>query len=94
MADENTPQIDYLIGILVRENSKEKYIPFTAKDTDHEKEMLLEFLEFVKKQSDYVIYHYHHYDKSQSKHKTIIHIITFSYFRFFWNIQIYNFPIR
>ena len=64
MADENTPQIDYLIGILVRENSKEKYIPFTAKDTDHEKEMLLEFLEFVKKQSDYVIYHYHHYEKT------------------------------
>ena len=31
MADENTPQIDYLIGILVRENSEEKYIPFTAK---------------------------------------------------------------
>ena len=64
MADENTPQIDYLIGILVRENSDEKYIPFTAKDTDHEKEMLLEFLEFVKKQTDYVIYHYHHYEKT------------------------------
>ena len=64
MADENTPQIDYLIGILVRENSEEKYIPFTAKDTDHEKEMLLEFLEFVKKQKDYVIYHYHHYEKT------------------------------
>ncbi len=64
MADENTPQIDYLIGILVRENSEEKYIPFTAKDTDHEKEMLLEFLEFIKKQKDYVIYHYHHYEKT------------------------------
>ncbi len=64
MADENTPQIDYLIGILVRENSKEEYIPFTAKDTDHEKEMLLKFLEFVKKQKDYVIYHYHHYEKT------------------------------
>jgi predicted RecB family nuclease len=64
MADENTPQIDYLIGILVRENSTEKYIPFTAKDTDHEKEMLLEFLEFIKNQNDYVIYHYHHYEKT------------------------------
>lgn len=64
MADENTPQIDYLIGILVRENSEEKYIPFTAKDTDHEKEMLLEFLEYIKKQKDYVIYHYHHYEKT------------------------------
>ena len=63
MADENTPQIDYLIGILVRENSEEKYIAFTAKDTDHEEEMLLEFLEYVKNQKDYVIYHYHHYEK-------------------------------
>ncbi len=64
MADEETPQIDYLIGILVRTGSEEKYVPFTAKDTDHEKEMLLEFLEFVKKQKDYVIYHYHHYEKT------------------------------
>ena len=64
MADENTPQIDYLIGILVREDSNEKYIAFTAKDTDHEKEMLLEFLEYVENQNDYVIYHYHHYEKT------------------------------
>jgi uncharacterized protein len=26
--------------------------------------MLLEFLEFIKKQNDYVIYHYHHYEKT------------------------------
>ena len=64
MADENTPQIDYLIGILVRENSEEKYIAFTAKDTKHEKEMLLEFLDYIKKQKNYVIYHYHHYEKT------------------------------
>ena len=63
-ADENNQQIDYLIGILVREDSAEEYIPFTAKDTDHEKEMLLEFLEFIKKQNNYVIYHYHHYEKT------------------------------
>jgi len=63
-ADEEITLIDYLIGILVRTNSKEKYIPFTAKDTDHEEEMLLEFLDYMKKQSDYVIYHYHHYEKT------------------------------
>ncbi len=64
MADEEIILIDYLIGILVRTGSEEKYISFTAKDTSHEKEMLLEFLEFMKKQKDYVIYHYHHYEKT------------------------------
>ena len=64
MAVDETPQIDYLIGILVRENSEEKYMSFTAKDTNHEKEMLLEFIEFLKKQNDYVIYHYHSYEKT------------------------------
>ena len=64
MADDETILIDYLIGILVRTGTEEKYISFTAKDTSHEKEMLLEFLEFMKKQKDYVIYHYHHYEKT------------------------------
>ena len=64
MADDETILIDYLIGILVRTGTDEKYISFTAKDTSHEKEMLLEFLEFMKKQKDYVIYHYHHYEKT------------------------------
>ena len=64
MADEEILQIDYLIGILVRIDSKEKYVSFTAKDTNHEEEMLLEFLDFIKKQKDYVIYHYHHYEKT------------------------------
>ena len=64
MAEEGIPQIDYLIGILVRENSEEKYISFTAKNTHLEKEMLLEFLDFLSDQEDYVIYHYHHYEKT------------------------------
>ena len=64
MAEDGIPQIDYLIGILVRENSEEKYISFTAKNTNLEKEMLLEFLDFLKSQEDYVIYHYHHYEKT------------------------------
>ena len=65
-AADGIPQIDYLIGILVRADSKENYIPFTAKEAreDAEKEMLLEFLEFIKKQNDYVIYHYASYEKT------------------------------
>jgi len=65
-AADGIPQIDYLIGILVRVDSKENYISFTAKEAkeDAEKEMLLEFLEFIKKQNDYVIYHYAPYEKT------------------------------
>jgi predicted RecB family nuclease len=63
MGDE-VVQVDYLIGALVRIGSEEKYHAFVAKDLDHEKEMLLEFLDFMKKQKDYVIYHYHHYEKT------------------------------
>ena len=68
-AADGIPQIDYLIGILVRVDSKENYIPFIAKDAneDAEKKMLLEFLKFIKKQSDYVIYHYASYEKTHLK---------------------------
>ncbi len=62
-AGDELVQMDYLIGVLIRVDSKEKYLPFVSQDLDHEKEMLVEFLEFVKKQQDYVIYHYHHYER-------------------------------
>lgn len=61
---EEIIQVDYLIGVLVRADSKERYVPFVANSLKHEEEMLLEFLEFVKKQKDYVIYHYHNYEKT------------------------------
>lgn len=64
MMGEEVIQADYLIGILVRADSKEKYIPFIANDLAHEQDMLLEFLDFMKKQKNYVIYHYHHYEKT------------------------------
>jgi uncharacterized protein len=74
MAGDEIIQVNYLIGALVRIDSKATYIPFVAKDLDHEKEMLLEFIDFVKGQTDYVIYHYHHYEKTHlnkmmAKHK-------------------------
>ncbi len=64
MVGEEVIQVDYLIGILVRIDSKEKYIPYIAKDLNHEQAMLLEFLDFMKKQKDYVIYHYYYYEKT------------------------------
>jgi len=74
-AADGIPQIDYLIGILVRVDSKENYISFTAKEAkeDAEKEMLLEFLEFIKKQTDYVSYHYAPYEKTHlTTKKTVL----------------------
>jgi len=64
MTDEEIIQVDYLIGILVRAGSKEEYIPFIANNFAQEKKMLFEFLDFMKKQKDYVIYHYYHYEKT------------------------------
>lgn len=57
-------QTDYLIGILVRHDGTEEYISFVAHDHKQEKKMLDSFLEFMKKQSDYVIYHWHHYERT------------------------------
>lgn len=57
-------QTDYLIGVLVRSGDDEKYISFVAEDHNKEEEMLNEFLDFIKKQKDYVIYHWHHYEKT------------------------------
>ena len=57
-------QTDYLIGVLVRKGGNEEYIPFVAHSHNKEKEMLNEFLDFMKKQNDYVIYHWHHYEKT------------------------------
>lgn len=64
MMDDEVIQVDYLIGALVRVGSKEEYLAFVAQDLEHEKDMLYEFLDFIKKQEDYVIYHYHHYEKT------------------------------
>ncbi len=64
MIGEEIIQVDYLIGVLVRVDSKEKYVSFVADSLKHEEDMLSEFLKFMKKQKDYVIYHYHHYEKT------------------------------
>ena len=63
-SEQEKPQTDYLIGVLVRSNGKERYIGFVAHDADSEEKMLLEFLDFVKNQKDYAIYHWHHYERT------------------------------
>lgn len=62
--EEELISIDYLIGVLVRENAKEKYLPFIAKDLDGEEQMFRDFMKWLADQDDYVIYHWHHYEKT------------------------------
>lgn len=61
---QDDPQTDYLIGVLVRKDGGEEYVPFVAEDAADEKDMLLRFLEFMKGQDDYAIYHWHHYERT------------------------------
>ena len=54
---------DYLIGILVRKDGKEKYHSFIA-EGKREDLMLRSFLDFMEKQKDYAIYHWHNYERT------------------------------
>ena len=57
-------QTNYLIGVLVRKDDNEEYISFVAHGHDKEEEMLNKFLDFIKKQTDYIIYHWYHYERT------------------------------
>ena len=59
--------MDYLIGVTTRHEGKTEYISFLAKDLNSEKEMFIEFLDWLKTQEDYIIYHWHHYEKTHLK---------------------------
>ncbi|MGA3111747.1 MAG: TM0106 family RecB-like putative nuclease [Candidatus Bathyarchaeia archaeon] len=62
--DEGLIAMDYLIGLLARSKGKEEYVPFVAHKVNQEKEMFSEFLKFVAEQEDYVIYHWHNYERT------------------------------
>lgn len=62
--DSTDEQTDYLIGVLVRHEDTEEYVSFVAHDNTQERRMLDDFLKFVEKQSDYAIYHWHHYERT------------------------------
>ena len=61
--DEGLVAMDYLIGLVVRSKGKEKYVPFVAHKLNQEKKMFSEFLKWVVGQEDYVIYHWHNYER-------------------------------
>jgi len=56
-----------LIGILVREDGKEKYIPFVAHKVKDEGKMFKAFLKEIDKHDDFVVYHWHNYEKMHIK---------------------------
>ena len=55
----------YLIGILVRENKKEKYVSFVS--GTNEQKIWQDLAKFLRKQNDYVVYHWHTYEKTHIK---------------------------
>lgn len=65
--DSGLVVMDYLIGVIVRTAKDEKYIPFTAHAIDQEQKMFREFVDWTLRQEDYVIYHWHHYEKTHLK---------------------------
>ena len=67
ISEEELIAIDYLIGVLVRRGGKEEYIPFLADNLEAEDQMFQEFLDWLAHQEDYVIYHWHHYEKTHLK---------------------------
>jgi uncharacterized protein len=60
-----TRDIDYLLGVLVKntENGKSEYKKFMAKDKEDESTMWQKFLDFLVPLEDFVIYHYAYYER-------------------------------
>lgn len=63
VGDEELIAIDYLIGVLTRKDENEEYMPFIAHELDKEGEMFHQFVKWLLKQDDFIIYHWHHYDR-------------------------------
>jgi len=60
-----TTQINYLFGIIIRENGKEEYIPIAAENLEQEEKILNDFLKIVLKKDDFVIYYFSNFEKRQ-----------------------------
>jgi len=64
---ETSLGVDYLFGLLIRENGKEKYRAFLANTPAEEGRAWKEFLDFFKDKKNFVIYHYHNYERNSLK---------------------------
>ncbi|MBI4150404.1 TM0106 family RecB-like putative nuclease [Candidatus Woesearchaeota archaeon] len=61
-------KIDYLIGILAWKGQKQEYLPFVAHAPEEEEAMFASFLKFISAQNDFVLYHWHTYERTRMKH--------------------------
>lgn len=60
--------LDYLIGLIIRQNGKEKYVSFVAPTPDDEEKMWREFMNFMAGiKGEYILYHYADYEKTHFK---------------------------
>ncbi len=55
--------VDYLIGILIRKEDRETYRPFMAHRFEDEGKMFRAFLDYLRTEKDYVLYHWHNYER-------------------------------
>lgn len=61
-ATDELVEMDYLIGVLVRQAGREEYKAFVAHAPDKEGAMFHEFVDWLALQDDCQIYHWHHYE--------------------------------
>jgi len=64
---EGLAAIDYLIGCLVRKDGKEEFIAFIAHKEEDEEKMFNEFIAWLEKQEDIIIYHWSHYERTHMR---------------------------
>jgi predicted RecB family nuclease len=64
VSEEELISIDYLIGVIVRKNGTEEYKPFLAHNVGQEGEMFRQFVKWVLEQKDFIIYHWHNYERN------------------------------
>ncbi len=58
-----TEDINYLLGVLIKQANKTTYKSFWADGKENEKVIWDSFLDFLEKQEDYTIYHYSNYER-------------------------------
>ncbi len=64
IGDEELIAIDYLIGVVIREGNAEEYLPFVANDLTSEGKMFQQFIDWLLEKDDFVIYHWHSYERT------------------------------
>ncbi len=62
-----TNAVDYLIGVIVHTGGRDEYHPFIAHKIEDEGKMFCDFMSFLKEHNNYVIYHWHNYERWHMK---------------------------